>query len=146
MNFKTLYPLAALCLLVTLAGCSSDNDTAPSDEDQYIKKLQGTWKLTDARVDGMLVNNAFDNLELNLDGKNYEVTNAVPPIWPNDGNFMLEQVQGAQPYVLVRNDEVVMTVAGLTATTLVLKFQYASADNGRFDSISGNYEFRFTKS
>lgn len=146
MNLKTFYKLASLCLLITLAACSNDNDVATGEEGQYTDKLQGTWKVTDARVDGMLVTSAFKNLELTIDGKNYEVTNAVPPIWPNGGSFILEKVQGAQPYALARNDEVVITVAGLTATTLVLKFQYVSAGSGRLGSISGNYEFRFTKS
>jgi len=143
MKTQVYHTLKALCLVMTiLAGC---NDDAPSEEEKYHARLDGTWTLTDARVDGLPVTSAFDNLKLTLDGKNYEVTNAVPPIWPNGSTFTLQQVQGAQPYALVRSDEVVMTVTELTATTLVLKLQYNAANNSRVSSVSGNYEFRFTK-
>jgi len=142
MKTQVYHTLKALCLVMTiLAGC---ND-APTDEEKYLARLDGTWTLTDARVDGLMVTSAFDNLKLTLDGKNYEVTNAVPPIWPNSGTITLEKTQGAQPFVLKRSDDVVMTVTELTATTLVLKFQYHAAGNGRLSAVSGNYEFRFTK-
>jgi hypothetical protein len=147
MKTQVYNVLIALSLtLAALTGCNNDNETTTSEETQFLSKIAGTWKLTDARVDGLLITSAFDDLGLTLDGNNYEVTNAVPPIWPNGGTYTLQQVQGAQPYALVRNDEVVITVAELTATTLVLKFQYTSANSGRLQSLSGLYEFRFTKS
>ena len=136
--------LIGLCLALTvLAGCNDDT-TPPTEEEQYHAKLDGTWTLTDARVDDLLVTSAFSGLVLTLHGDHYEVTNAMPPIWPNDGSVTLQQTQGAQPFALKRSDDVVMTVTELTATTLVLKYQYA-ARNARLSSMSGVYEFRFTK-
>jgi len=144
MKTKAYDILIGLCLALTLlTGCH--DETPPTEEEQFHAKLNGTWKLTDAHVDGMLVTSAFNDLILVFDGDTYEVAHAVPPIWPNGGTISLEKTQGAQPFALMRSDNVVMTVTDLTATTLALKFQYAAAGNGRLGAVSGNYEFRFTK-
>ena len=135
--------IIGLCLALTLLTACNDDATPPTEEEQFHTKLDGTWKMTDARVDDLPVTSAFTGLTLVLDGNIYEITNAVPPIWPNGGTIALEKTQGAQPFALKRSDDVVMTVTELTATTLALKFQYTAANNnGR---LSGNYEFRFTK-
>jgi hypothetical protein len=138
--------LIGLCLALTvLTGCSDDATPPLTEEEKYHARLNGTWKVTDVRVDDLLVTSAFSTMTLVIDENNYEVTNAVPPIWPNGGTITLVETQGAQPFALKRSDEVVMTVTALTATTLALKFQYAAPDHGRLSSVSGNYEFRFTK-
>jgi hypothetical protein len=146
MKTQVYHTLKVLCLIMTiLAGCN-DSTPEPTKEEKYHTRLDGTWKITDARVDDLPVTSAFSNLTLALDGDIYEITNAVPPIWPNGGTISLEETQGAQPFALKRSDDVVMTVTELTATTLALKFQYTAANNnGRLSALSGNYEFRFTK-
>jgi hypothetical protein len=137
--------IIGLCLGLTILTSCNDDAIPLTEEEKYHNKLNGTWKATDARVDDLLVTSAFSGLTVVIDENVYEVANAVPPIWPNGGTIALVKTQGAQPFTLKRSDDVVMTVTELTATTLALKFQYTAADNGRLSSLSGNYEFRFTK-
>lgn len=144
MKTFSLYRLAA-CLIFAATVVSCSDDSGPNEEDQYLAKLAGTWKVSEVVVDGLDVTGAFNNMQLTIDGKNYQITNPVQPIWPESGSFTLQKSTGTQPFKLLRDDEVTMTVEMLSVTMLIIKFQYAVTGNGRSGSISGNYVFKFVK-
>lgn len=143
MKINRMMLMIAVLAIGILVGC---DDEAPSKEEVFLKDLNGAWTLSAGRVTtgGKDVTNAFKGMEITFTtGKTYTVTNPLTPIWPASGTFSLETGSN-DLFDIRRDDNVLITVTELTATTVTLQLQYA-APAGRSNSVSGQYTFMMTK-
>src|SRR5687767_8045656 len=84
---------AALLSLVLFSACNGSDD--PTEEQLFLKKLDGHWTLAtgSVSVDGRDVTNSFAGMEITFaSDKTYTVLNPVSPIWSSNGTFTLERV------------------------------------------------------
>lgn len=130
--------LAALIAAGQFSGCKSDKGADESEEKVFMNKLARTWNVSGVSVDGQDVTGAFTGLKITFtQAKAFTVQNAVPPIWPGNGN--IELVKAGSTFSLQRNDGVIITVVQLNDTSLIMKFIHNAG--GRASSVSGDFTF-----
>lgn len=144
IDISAILCASSLFFLLLLQGCHDDN--GPTKEDEYLTQLSATWIIDEVTVDDRNVSGAFDGMELTVTTKKkFSVKNPVPPIWPADGSFTLKQLSGSE-YSMLRSDGIEVTITSLTPTDLTLQLQFTATDTGgRVKSVSGIYEFHFTR-
>jgi hypothetical protein len=137
---KTALLTAALLCAVSFSACDGSDD--PTEEQLFLKRLEGRWTLTtgSVKVDGRDVTNSFAGMEITFSSdKTYVVANPVSPIWPATGAFTLERVS-SDLFNILRDDQILITVEALTSSTVTMSFHYTSP-NGRTKEVSGEYVF-----
>lgn len=136
--------ILAFCACLTagflLSGCKKDD---PDPQEEQIKALAGTWTLSGVTNDGTDVTVQYQQFTLTLTtDKTYSTTNGGNP-WPARGTFdfpddtITDRVN--------RDDNVVVTIAEVTASSLVLRFNINSVGAGTAAGITGSFTFSLTK-
>jgi hypothetical protein len=139
-NIQRIY-----CLLIAglLTSCGSDDPKPLTKEEVQLKKLAKTWSLSGANVDGLNVDDWFENLQVSFtESKSFTVANAVPPIWVAAGTFEIEKA--GSNYVIKRSDGLDLLITTLNETTVSINMSYGTDDNTRSSGITGDYTFIFS--
>jgi hypothetical protein len=139
-NIQRIY-----CLLIAgfLTACGGDDPKPLTEEEVQLKKLAKTWNLSGASVDGLNVNDWFENLQVSFtESKSFTVANAVPPIWVAAGTFEIEK--SGPNYVIKRSDGLDLLITTLNETTVSINMSYVADDNTRSAGITGDYTFIFS--
>lgn len=132
-------------MVVLVTSCKKDKDPKPSEQDLFIEKLSANWTVSEVTIDEVEVTNAFENLSLSFTKeKTYTTTNSVAPIWPASGTFTVASGSAVNAFMLLRNDDVLISVLSVSATRLQLEFTI-TAPTSRTKQVSGRYEFTFVK-
>lgn len=134
---KVLQVLMVVSLLFT--GCDKNDPESATDKTKRL--LKSTWQLESLMVNNTEQTSMFPNLILTVTDGSYTTQNGEP-VWPTSGTWSLTNTT-----TVLRSDNVVITIDELTATTLVLSFQWedTTLGEGRVQSISGVHVFEFTK-
>jgi hypothetical protein len=143
MIMKNIQRICLLLILGFLTSCGSDDPKPLTEEEAQLKKLAKTWSLSGATVDGLNVNDWFENLQVSFtESKSFSVNNAVPPIWIAAGTFELEK--SGPNYVIKRSDGVDLLITTLSETNVSVSMTYVADDNARIAGITGSYTFIFS--
>lgn len=137
--------LAVMISVAYLSGC--DGSDEPGAESPFLDALSGTWTLAAGKVtvNNVEVTGAFQGLEITFDkNMRYTVVNPAAPLWPQSGTFTVRSADTDALFNLVRDDQVVVAVKELTATTVTLALQYVPPV-GRVRGVSGQYVFRMNR-
>lgn len=150
-----LFSILAVAALSTLyMSCKSDDPTETVEEKQF-KQVVAAWTLTEAKLDNTLRTSEFTGFTLTTSGTfaedgtyNYSTsgTKPNPSPWPASGNWKF----GTDPTSDIIRDpasdhEVDMNYE-VTGTTLRLTFNIPDGwTGGRAKSVTGDWEFTFTK-
>jgi hypothetical protein len=142
----TISNVMLVAALLTFSGCDKDHNHTDLEK-QHLEQLSFTWELSQAKVDGVDVTSAFNNLTFTVKpDKTFTVSLPVEGIWPASGAFTLQKMSGSSDYSILRSDGTEMYIDELSGSILTLQLQYQSANgNNQVASTSGQYEFRFTK-
>lgn len=125
--------------LLTVSSCKEDL----SPEEEFLKKLSGTWTASAVGVtlDGVAVNGVFGGFSITIEGNgNFTTQNGNDPIWPATGTLTAIPASTAGSFDFRRNDGVEIAVSQIADNNITLSFQYTSP-SGRVSSVSGNYAF-----
>lgn len=131
--------------VVYLSGC--DGSDEPGAQEIFIDKLSGSWTLTAGKVtvNNVEVTGAFNGLAITFNkNMRYTVTNPAASLWPPSGTFTLQPSDADVLFNVVRDDNVVVAVKELTATSVILAVQYAPP-GGRVKSVGGQYVFKMNR-
>lgn len=137
---QVLFVAATVSLIIA---CKGDDPTPLTEEQQTLKELAKTWRLTTASVDGEDVAEWFNGLEVSFtESKSFTVQNAVPPIWIASGSFQLQK--SGSFYLIKRSDGIDLTIASLSDAAVTITMSYTAPTGARIESISGLYTYEFT--
>ncbi|MBT1696641.1 hypothetical protein KK083_07140 [Fulvivirgaceae bacterium PWU4] len=142
---RSVYMLAIMISVVYLSGC--DGGDEPGAQEIFMDKLAGSWTLRSGRVtvNDVDVTGAFKELAITFNkDMSYNVTNPAASLWPQSGSFTLQPSDADALFNIVRDDNVVVAVKELTATTVTLAMQYAPP-GGRVKSVGGQYVFKMNR-
>jgi hypothetical protein len=138
-HFLQLIVLAGFALL---AGCKKDD---PQPETERIQELlvSGTWQIETVLVNETEQTAAFSGLTLSFTPTSYSATNGGL-VWPSSGTWTFVDATAKK---ILRDDDVEITLIGVTATSLRLSFVNPSTTigSGRVASVAGEHEFQFIK-
>jgi hypothetical protein len=126
--------------LLALAGCK--NDEAPLETDRVKKMLTAnTWTIQQVTVDGTDRTASFAELTLNFTSTHYATTHGGP-VWPASDIWTFADNTGK---VIVRGDDVEVTIQEISSTKLIVAFTWMSTTfgPGRLSSTSGEHVFTF---
>lgn len=129
-------------LLFAASSCGGDDSLSP--EELRLQELTATWAVSSVLNDGSDVTDQFNGFILVVStNQTYSTTNGGNP-WPAQGTFTLltDNLD-----VFLRDDNVQVNIAAISATTLTLTFQMSSVRgtaNG-VDGITGSFTFNLTK-
>lgn len=140
-SFKMHWLFSLLLVGGLLAGSSCKEDLSP--EEEFLKKLSGTWTASTLGVtlDGVAVNGVFADFSITIEGNgNFTTQNGNDPIWPAAGTLTAIPASTGGNFDFRRNDGVEIAVSQIADNNIILSFQYTSS-SGRVASVSGNYAF-----
>jgi hypothetical protein len=140
---KTIPYISILMLgsILFIQACGGEDE--PSAEAVFLQQLAGTWQIARADLDGKDVTNSFPGMLVTInEDKSFTVANAVPPMWKASNTFTLTGT--ATSFQINRGDGLTISVNQVTASRLILEFQYdADAMGGRTGSVTGQFTFEF---
>lgn len=140
-RLKALFVWVAL-VLFTASGCGGDDSLSP--EELRLQELTATWSVSSVVNDGGDVTDQFTGFILVVSSnQTYSTTNGGNP-WPAQGTFSLVT---NNLDAFLRDDNVQVSIASISETTLSLTFQMSSVRgtaNG-VDGITGSFTFSLTK-
>jgi hypothetical protein len=123
IHIRLFLLVAFISLLVHLSSCKGDDPVTETEEEIFLRKIEGNWKSSVAVLDGKDVSKSFPGLAIMInENKAITVTNPVAPIWKAASTFVLEQ--SGTTYNLKRNDGLLISVPEVTSGKIVLIFQY----------------------
>ena len=145
MKFRTILQFSVLLVVLTgtmtwLTSCKNDDDGV-DPRTQQINDLTATWQMSAVTNDNNDVTDQFTGFTLTVDGLNYRTQNGGNP-WPASGTY---DFKGDDLNILIRNDGAEITIDELTATSLVLSFNFSSVTGGRTSGVTGDFTFSLTK-
>lgn len=140
----TIYKQALLSLLLLslLLFQHCDKTTVKSEAEKVSDLLKAnTWKIQTVQVDGVDQTKLFDGLTLSFGEGTYTAANGQQ-VWPANGTWKWVDNTGKS---FTRQDNVVVTIAALTETslTLTLNWTKTSLAGGKVSSVAGNHAFIF---
>ncbi len=149
---KIAYMISAVVLILTtsLIACKDDDD--PSALEIETNKITDNWVINgDAAavtLDDYDVSGSFEGFEVVIKSdKTFETIGSPDAdLWPTSGTWtFLKNSDGSFNFTkVIRNDGIEMQVMTITATQLILKFQFeAPSVNGKSDGVSAEYVFKF---
>jgi len=138
-----------------LMNCDSGGGGETPAEELELNKLNGTWTMTTADLDGTDRSDDFDNLVLTISGTFSNSTNPTynfsftgsrpnPSPWPANGTWRFESV----PNKIIRrltDDQLIDYQVSDTQLTMEFNYQGAGFAGGRVGEVAGDWTFVFTK-
>ena len=136
---QKLLSLMLACGLLVISSCDGSEESTA--EEEFLRKLSGTWALRQVQLNGMDMTDYFPDMTLTVNAdETYSVLHPVSPIWPAGGTYTLQASANADLFDILRSDGVLITVTELSGNMLRYTVPYESA-SGRMNEISGDYEF-----
>jgi hypothetical protein len=138
---KFILPTLLVCLLLFIAGC--DRGEPSIEKINRALVTANTWKISSVMVDGVDRTNLFANFSLKFTDTNFSTTNGGP-VWPASGTWSFVDETAM---VIKRNDNVTVTIATISESSLVLALQWETTTfaGGRKSSVAGDHVFTFVK-
>ncbi len=152
---KFLIVLALIGVSASFWQCGSDSAPAPNPQDEQLKKLSQTWKIsTSAAANPVTFNSTpvtgYDNFEITMSGTpgnatfDYTVAgrpSGVKTPWNTAGKFTFDATNFS---TLVKREDDILVTYSVTATQLQMTFTYAGAGfTGRTSNVEGSWSFTF---
>ena len=156
---KFIARILSVAVLASLAlfyiACGPEGGDPESEIDQQIEKLNGTWNVTTATLDGVAPPVDQSGFVLTINGTkgnttiNFTATRpgSLSP-WPPSGTFDFDAA--APSSKLIRNDgggETVPVDYSVSGSTLVMDFVFDGDPfpSGRAKNVTGSWHYEFTK-
>lgn len=134
--------VAFFAYLLPLTGCKNDDGKLETDR---VRKLltANPWSMQSVIVDGTDKTSSHTGLTLNFANAQYTTTHGGV-VWPASGIWTFADDTGK---IIVRSDDVEMTIEEITTDKLVLTFTWTETTlgPGRLSSTSGEHVFTFVK-
>jgi len=138
----TMLVVTAIAAPLVLAGCKEDEVVLETDR---VRKLltANTWTMQSMTVDGIDKTASYAGLTLKFDNTHFTTTQGSP-VWPASGLWTFAEDSGT---IIVRDDDVEMTIQEINTDKLVLAFTWTETTlgPGRLSSTSGEHVFTFVK-
>jgi hypothetical protein len=139
-----------------IAGCDGD-DPSKSDEESQLDKLRGVWNIQSVDNDGVDRSDEYPAMTVTIsgtytEGGTYNYTSDADE-WPSVSPWKAVDTwkfkSGSIPTNIVRQSDLLDMTYTLSNSdqTLTILFEYSGPgfNNGRTESVSGEWEFVFTK-
>jgi len=152
-RFFSLLMIAGIALLYV--GC--DDDPKKSEEETQLDKLRGTWNIESVENDGTSRTDEYPNMTLTVSGTfttggTYNYTSDADE-WPSVSPWKAIDTwkfkSGAVANTITRQSDLLDMTYTLSNSdnTLTIGFTYTGTgiNNGRTESVSGDWTFVFTK-
>ena len=153
-KWRSLITLFAAVLV--LSSCGGD-DNEKSEEEVQLDKLRGTWSLSSVQNDGVDRTDEYTNMSITLSGTytsggTYNLASVAdewPSISPWKANDTWKFKSGAVGTGIVRVSDLqdMNYTLSNSDNTLTIEFTYGGQgfNNGRTESVGGNWIFTFTR-
>jgi len=161
---KWLAFITLFAAILVLNGCGGD-DPEKSEEEVQLDKLRGTWTMSSVENDGVDRSDEYPNMTVSFagtftSGGTYNFTSIVddlnastPDDWPSISPWKASDAwkfNTSTPSTLIvrQSDLQDMTYTlSNSDSQLSIEFNYSGPgfNNGRTESVSGNWVFTFTK-
>lgn len=148
-SFKVLFLVMVSAVLISLSGCKKPDPTPPTPEEEQLAKLSQTWKIKEAKLDGVVKD--YTGFTLTINGTpgapdfGYTTTRPAGSTtpWPSGGRWTF----GADPLSdIIRDpgpDKVDMKYS-VTETQLQVSFNFTGTGyNARTSVVKGAWVFTF---
>ena len=150
-NLKTIYSsamtlafmISVMVAILTLSSCGSDTPTLSKQDEVKAKLIASTWNIGSVMVDGTDKTTVYPNLKLTFTSAGFTSLNGGV-IWPASGTWTFTS---ADATAFTRNDDLVVTIQEVTATSLKLALAWdkTTIGPGRVSSVGGQHVFSFSK-
>jgi hypothetical protein len=137
-----LLVVTAFACLITLSGCTPPEEKV--DTDRVANLLTSSaWTIESVTVDGVDRTSSHEGMTVKFTGTRFTSTNGGR-IWPASGIWTFADDSGT---VIVRGDDIEITIQEINETRLVLSFTWTETTlgAGRVSSTEGEHVFTFTK-
>jgi hypothetical protein len=128
-------------IIIVVFGMAGCKDKDPIPETDRVRELlfTGTWKAKQVTVDAVDRTYQFTGLTLTFTATNYTTTNGKL-VWPASGTWKFKNDEAK---VLLRDQDVEVTIIEVSSTTLKLSFNWSTTTlgSGRSMSVAGKHEF-----
>ena len=136
--YKIVFPSIFLALLTFLSACKKDD---PNPTTLRIKELTSVWNVSSVINDDVDVTSQFSGFKLTINDRTYSTINGGNP-WPASGTY---EINSTDLNTILRSDGTAVTIDEITATTLILSFNFSSLVGGRLSGVTGNFTFSLNK-
>jgi hypothetical protein len=133
---------AVFACLLTLAGCKNDERILETDRARKLLTAS-TWTIQSVTVDGTDRTSSHAGLTLHFTNTHYTTTHGGA-LWPESDIWTFVDNTGR---VIVRGDDIEMTIQEINTGKLVLNFTWmeTTLGPGRLSSTSGEHVLTFVK-
>ncbi len=121
-----------LLLAFALFACK-ENEPSVSKQDVILESLQGTWTVSEVRLNNALISN-YSDFTFTINDKSY-TTEKGAPVWPNSGSFDFVNTETENAFIRVDGSVFTATIQG---DMLMITILYQE-ENAR--GIYGTYNF-----
>lgn len=130
-----------IVVIMLLGSC--DNEKTEAGPDVQALLTSGIWKMKTVTIDGVNKNDLFTNFTVSFTSTGFTASNGEP-VWPASGTWTFTT---ADQNAIVRNDNIEVSVAEISANELTLKLMWSKTTlgSGRVASTQGNHVFIFGK-
>lgn len=136
-----LLVIAVMAMIMAVLSACDKHEREP--EAIRVTKLltSVTWEIQRVTADGVDVTGSYANLTVQFTDASFTSTNGEP-VWPASGTWTFADNTAK---VIVRDEDVAMTIETITNTELVLTlpWDHSTFGPGRARSVEGNYRFEF---
>jgi len=139
-NRNTLTTLLIAVIGLTLSGCGTSDDAAPTEAQRVTALMKaGVWKVQQVTVDSQDQTAVYENLTLSFSDGTFTAVNGAP-VWPASGTWTFDNDQATS---FTRNDGLTVNIDNISGTSLVLRLVWGqdTFGPGRVASISGQTVF-----
>lgn len=119
-------------LAFALFACKKDEPTV-SQQVAILESLQGTWTVSEVRLDNALINE-YSDFTLTINDKSYTTENGAP-VWPSSGSFDFVNAETENEFVRVDGS---LFTASVQNDMLMITIVYQE-ENAR--GLYGTYNF-----
>lgn len=133
----------AIVIVVQIIGCGKDdpNPAEPTANEATEKLLASkSWQISEVKVDGV-PSDLYPGLAITFGSKTFTTTNGGK-VWPASGTWSFVGDSGTK---LLRNDGLDITIENISATQLIIQFNWSSTTftKGRAGSLKGSHRMTF---
>jgi hypothetical protein len=142
--FRIAFMVVTVCFIATLASCSKDDDSSPSEAKKITGLLTaGAWKIQSVFVDDVAHDELFQDLKLTFTANGFTAVNGAS-VWPSNGTWQFTDNTAS---AFARGDGIEVRINEISDTRLVLMLTWTETTigGGRLYSIGGDNEFTFTR-
>ncbi|MCB0492083.1 MAG: hypothetical protein KDC93_06665 [Cyclobacteriaceae bacterium] len=134
------YWIAIFSIAALLSSCKKDK-VEPDARTLQLEKLTTTWKVKTVVNDDEDVTDLYAGFRLIINQLNYTTENGGNA-WPSSGAY---DFKGTDLSTLIRSDNTEIHIDEVTASTLILSFNFNTLSSGRTKGVTGDFTFSLIK-